>query len=89
MRTSMSIAEARRWLPAIPERLSHSGRALRITRAGKLVLAILSWEDYDGLRETIDILSDQKLVASLRRGMREMKQGKTVPWKDVKRALGL
>ena len=83
----MSITEAQRQFSAIPERLNRSGKVLRVTQRGKPVLAILSWRAYDGLRETIDILSDQKVVASLRRGMREMKQGKTVPWKDVKRRL--
>jgi hypothetical protein len=39
------------------------------------------------LRETLDVLSDAKLMATLRQGIQEVKQGKLIPWKQAKRKL--
>ena len=69
--------------------LRETRQVCKVTHGRKPVLAILSWEDYDGLRETIDILSDPKLAASLRRSARDIQRGKTMPWEDVKRRLRL
>ena len=38
--------------------------------------------------ETLDIMADKELMASLRQGIKEAKQGKLIPWGQVKRRLG-
>lgn len=52
-------------------------------------LATRSWEEYQALVETLEVMTDSDLMASLRRGIREAKQGKLIPWNRAKRKLGL
>jgi len=41
------------------------------------------------LRETLEILSDQNLMADLRQSIKEMEEGKTIPWEEAKQELGI
>lgn len=83
------ITEAREQITSLPERLAGDPQAVPITRRGRPVLAIMPWEFYESLMETLEIMSDQELMASFRRGVRELKQGKGVAWEKVKRELKL
>ena len=38
----------------------------------------------DELEETLEIMSDKKLVKSIERGLKDLKEGKHVRYKDVK-----
>jgi hypothetical protein len=38
--------------------------------------------------ETIEILGDDKAVEQLRRSIKEVKEGKAIPWKDAKAQSG-
>ena len=58
-----------------------------VTRRGKPVLAIMSWEFFEALDETIEIMGDEELMKSLRQSIKEAREGNTVPWEDAKRAL--
>lgn len=82
------ITEVRDELTSLPERLSEAHETITVTRRGKPVLAILPWEEYEAIVETLEILSDEGLMASLRQGIKEAKQGKTIPWEQAKRKLG-
>ncbi len=85
----LPITEARHELTSLPEKLSEAHETVTVTRRGKPVLAILPWEEYEALVETLDIMADEDLMASLRQGVKEMKQGKLIPWERAKRKLGL
>lgn len=83
------ITDAREDLTSLPEQLTRTHETVMVTRRGKPVLAILPWEEYEAIVETLDILSDPALVASLRRGITEVRQGKTISWEQAKRKLRL
>jgi PHD/YefM family antitoxin component YafN of YafNO toxin-antitoxin module len=85
----LPITEAREKLTSLPDTLSQTHETLAVTRRGKSVLAILAWDEYETLVETLDVMSDARLMASLRRSIQEAKQGKLIPWEDVKRKLAL
>jgi PHD/YefM family antitoxin component YafN of YafNO toxin-antitoxin module len=76
-------------LTSLPEQLSQTHETVTVTRRGKPVLAILPWDEYEALVETLDILGDPKLMASLRLSIKELEQGKAIPWEQAKRKLGL
>lgn len=91
MTHTLPMIEAREKLTKMPEdfeREPESG-AITVTRRGKPVLAVLSWDFYESLLETLEIGGDEKLLAALRRGIREVQAGKTVPWSQVKKRLRL
>lgn len=85
----LPITEARDELTSLPDQLRHTHETVTVTRRGKPVLAILPWEEYEALVETLDVMADDELMASLRQGIKEATQGKTIPWDRAKRKLGL
>ena len=86
---NLSITEAKNELTSLPERLSESHETVTVMRRGKPVLAILSWDEYEALVETLEILGDPELMESLRQGIKEAEQGKGIPWESVKKKLRL
>jgi hypothetical protein len=46
------------------------------------------WDRYESLVETLEIMGDENLMAALRKGIREIDEGKTIPWETVKAKLG-
>ena len=83
------ITEARHELTSLPERLTREPGAVAVTRRGKPVLAVMPWDLYESIIETMEILGDQALMAQLRQSIKEAGEGKTIPWKNVKAKLGL
>lgn len=51
------------------------------------MLAIMTWEDYQAILETMEILSNDEAVEQLRRSIQEVKEEKTIPWKEAKAQL--
>ena len=86
---TLPMTEARHTLTALPERLSAAHDAVTVTRRGKPVLAILPWEEYEALVETLEILGDDAMTAALRQGIKEAAQGRGIPWETAKRTLRL
>lgn len=84
----LSTVDARRELTKLPEKLGANPATVAVTRRGKPVLAIMTWEDYQAILESLEILSDDKAVEQLRRSIQEVKEGKTIPWKVAKARLG-
>jgi prevent-host-death family protein len=87
--TELSISQARAQLTQLADRLPREGEAVEVTNRGKPVLAVLSWELYEAMEETIEILSDEELMKNLRQGIKEMEQGKLIPYDQVRKKLGL
>ncbi len=84
----LTTVDARRELTKLPEKLAASPVTVAVTRRGKPVLAIMTWEDYQSIMETLDVLSDVDATEQLRRSIREVKEGKQIPWKQAKERLG-
>ena len=85
----LPITEARDELTSLPDKLSEAHEMVTVTRRGKPVLAILPWEEYEALTETLEIMADERLMASLHQSIREAKVGKLISWERAKRKLGL
>ena len=87
----MPMVEARQKLTTLPEDFERTpeGGAVAVTRRGKPVLAVLSWDFYESLVETLEIAGDEQLLLSLRKAIKEAEAGKTLPWTKVKKRLHL
>ena len=83
------MTEARHKLTSLPERLAKEPGAVAVTRRGKPVLALMPWELYESIVETLEIMGDEKLMAALRQGIKEAEEGKGIPWEEAKKKLGL
>ncbi|MDP3880292.1 MAG: type II toxin-antitoxin system Phd/YefM family antitoxin [Dehalococcoidales bacterium] len=84
----LTTVDARRKLTKLPEELGAEPATVAVTRRGKPVLAIMAWEDYEAILESLEILSDDEAVKQLRRSIKEVKGGKTIPWEKAKARLG-
>jgi PHD/YefM family antitoxin component YafN of YafNO toxin-antitoxin module len=91
MPRTMSMVEARNKLTSLPEDFAQNPDvdAVAVTRRGKPVLAVMPWELYEAIVETLDVLGDAERMAALRQSIEEAQAGKGIPWKDAKRTLGL
>ena len=89
MPKDISITQARQEITALPERLAKDPGAIAVTRRGKPVLAIMPWELYESIMETLEILSDEEQMQALRKSIDEAKQGNLVSWDTVKKGLDL
>jgi antitoxin YefM len=84
MEETIPITEARKKLTSLPEELAEKPRAISVTRKGKPVLAVLPWELYESLLETLEIMGDEDLMDALRQAVTEVAQGKTLPWEKAR-----
>jgi prevent-host-death family protein len=89
MLKDIPITEARHELTSLPERLAKEPGAVAVTRRGKPVLAVMPWELYQSIAETLEIMGDEDLMAALRKSVKEAEEGKVIPWERVKKDLGL
>jgi PHD/YefM family antitoxin component YafN of YafNO toxin-antitoxin module len=83
--------EARKQLTSLPETLMYDGQieVMEITRRGKPVLAVMPWELYEALSETLEVMGDKELMAQLHQSILEMDSGDLISWQDAKQELGL
>lgn len=83
----LTTVDARKELTKLPEKLGANPATVAVTRRGKPVLAIMTWADYQAILETMEILNDDEALEQLRHSIKEVKEGKTIPWKDAKARL--
>jgi antitoxin YefM len=83
----MPITTARDELTSLPERLEKEPGAVAITRRGKPVLAVMPWEFYETLLETLEVLGDPELMEALQHSLQEIEAGQAMDWEDAKRTL--
>jgi antitoxin YefM len=81
--TYIPISKAKSDLLEIIRRLENVEDAVAVTKNGVPAIVILSMDRYRGLLETLDILSDEKTMKSLRRSMRQARKGKSVKYDEV------
>jgi antitoxin YefM len=74
MSKKLNISEARDQLMGLPEAFQKEDlEAVEITRHGKPVLALISWDEYENYKETMEIMADEKMMASIRRGLDDVR----------------
>jgi antitoxin YefM len=81
--TYIPISKAKSELLDIIRRLESVNDAVAVTKNGVPAAVILSMEKYEGLLETLDILSDEKIMKSLRTSMRQARRGKWLKYEEV------
>ena len=86
----LTISEARRGLLDLPKRLARAPEhAVTITRRGRPVLAVMPWDLYESIVETLDVLSDADAVSALREGLEDLRRGRLVRNEEAKKRLGV
>jgi antitoxin YefM len=79
----MSISDAKTRLLEVLRRIEEQHRKVVITKNGIPKAVLLPYDDFEGLLETIDILSDSSAVAGIKKGLLDIKAGKVVSLKEA------
>lgn len=87
MTHTITLKTLRPGLPQIANSVESRLDRYIVTKRGHPVMMIVSPEDFDGLLETIEILSDRSALRRIRKSRKEAKAGKTVSLEDLKRRL--
>ncbi len=82
------ITEARNKFMKLPDQVGKD-QIIAVTRRSKEVMAVMSWELYEGLLETLEILSDPEMIKNLRTAIEDVKAGRTYSLSDAYERLGL
>ncbi len=84
---TISLKELRPRLPRVADDIEKRMARYVVTRRGKPVMMLVSPDDYEGLIETIEIMSDKELVKRIEKAEKDIREGKTVPWEVVRKRL--
>jgi len=87
MTKTIPLAEAKKSLSAIIRDVDEKFDRFAITKNGVEKAVILSSEEFDGLLETLDILSHKEERDAVVRAKKQVRTGKTVSLKDFKARL--
>jgi PHD/YefM family antitoxin component YafN of YafNO toxin-antitoxin module len=88
--SEIQLVDARARLSDIRRDLEkHPGKVIRITHRGKPAMALVSSEFLDTLIETLEVMSDPKLMASLRESLKAIQAGKVLALDEVAARYGL
>lgn len=83
---SVSATNARRQLFDLIEQAGKPGSVISITHRDLPGVIMMSYDEFEGWVETMEILSDPKLMKDIQEGV---KDAKSVSWQDAKKKLGL
>ena len=79
----ISVSEAKNKLLDLIRRMKHKQEIVAITRDGVPSAVLLSMDQFEGLMETIEILSDQKSMRAIRRSLKQANKGGWVRQDEV------
>lgn len=89
----MPMIEARNNLTSLPEQLQENTgsevRVVQVTRRGSPVLAIMPWELFDTIQDTLEIIGDEDILHQLRQSLHDIQEGRIEDWDSIKAELGL
>ena len=71
-------------LTQLPELLAEDNRAVALTRRGKPVLALMPWDLFQSIIDTLEIMGDAEIMADVRRGIRDLQEGNLVAFDEVR-----
>ncbi len=79
----MSISETRKRITSLEGEMSYED-TISVTSHGKEVFAILRWDTYESIAETLEILSDPEGYNDLKVGIAQAQEGKLVDFETFK-----
>lgn len=85
MAQMISVSKAKQRLLELARRSHDLGESFILLKDGEPMSAILPFDEYESLLETLDILEDDPdILAKLKRAEKEIKRGKFAVWKGSK-----
>lgn len=73
---TLSLSEAKMKLSGLVERVQAMDEEIVITKNGSPAAVIISPDEFESLKETIAVRSDENLMRDIRQGLQELKRKK-------------
>ena len=73
---TMALSEVKTKLSELVDAVERRDEVISITRNGKPVAMIVSKEEYESWRETMDIMRDANFMREIRKGVKSLKRAK-------------
>jgi antitoxin YefM len=89
MAKTVPFTEARASLSKLVDEVAAKQEQVFITRNGQPSVVLLSIAEYESMVETIEALSDEELMESLKRSDEDVKAGRVYTLDEVMREFGL
>ena len=83
----ITLKELRPGLPEVIKDIDGKLGRYIVTKRGKPVAVMMSPDDYEGLLETIEILSDKETAKRIKIAKKEIREGKTVSLEELRRKI--
>ena len=80
---AVPLTEAKTHLSELVERVDREHDRVIVTKNGRVAAVLISQEELAGMEETLDILSDPALMASLRKSRRQAAKGDLVDLESI------
>ena len=87
--STLTVSDARANLYDMMEQVRKYLKRFVITHHGKPQAVLMPVEDLESWEETLDILSNKKLMADLRQAEKDRKAGRVYPLEEVEKELGI
>ena len=78
MTHTITLKDLRPGLPRVADAVESKFDRYVVTKRGHPVMVLINPEDFDGLLETIEILSDKSALKRIRTARKQAKTGKTI-----------
>lgn len=88
MTHTLPITKAREELTTLVDNANKRLEEYIITVNGSPAAILMSIDEVESLKETLEIMSDKKLVKSIKQGESDIEEGRYSDWEDVKKDLG-
>ena len=85
MVNTITLKKLRPELPEVIKNIDTKLDRYIVTKRGNPVAVMMSPDDYEGLLETIEILSDKETARRIKKAKREISEGKTISLQDLRR----
>lgn len=77
------VSKAKAYFSELLRRIREHHESFAITQRGKIEGVLIGIDEYESLIETLEILSDRELMESIKRGLKDEKEGKIHPHEEV------
>jgi len=81
------MKELRPKLPEIVQEIDEKLERVTVTRRGHPVVVMMSVDEYEGINETLEVLSDKAGMERIKQGIRDIQEGRTSSLESVRKGI--
>lgn len=84
---NITITKARKELFKIAEQVQKPNNYYTLSVEGEPKVVMMSYDEFDSMKETIEILSDPTIMANIKKAEEEYERGEYITWEEMKKEL--